>query len=150
MYDDFEDYEDMLHDYNSQLGDLAMHERETLDMYETEIQEIDEYWDREDKYIRDSGIYTKEEIRQILDEHNEARRRQKEEAKETYLIEKESIDFDKEQLEFERQQAEMDMEYVMLERDLINMEQEEMESRIIAARNEELAAYSDFIASLDD
>ena len=53
-------------------------------------------------------------------------------------------------MEFERQQAEMDMEYVMLERDLINMEQEEMKSRIIAARNEELAAYSDFIASLDD
>jgi len=54
-------------------------------------------------------------------------------------------------LEFDRQMAEMDMENVMLERDLINMEQDqEMESRIIAARNEELAAYADFIASLDE
>ena len=29
------------------------------------------------------------------------------------------------------------------------LEQEEMEARIIAARNEEQAAYDDFIASLD-
>ena len=29
-------------------------------------------------------------------------------------------------------------------------QEQEMDARIIAARNEELAAYSDFIASLDD
>ena len=26
-----------------------------------EVQEIDEYWDRENQYIKDSGIYTPEE-----------------------------------------------------------------------------------------
>ena len=58
---------------------------------------------------------------------------------------------DREQLEYDRPQAEDDMEFAMRERDLIAMDQEqEMDARIIAARNEELAAYSDFIASLDD
>lgn len=42
---------------------------------------------------------------------------------------------------FDRQQAGIDMEYAMLERDLINMEQE-MITRIKAARKEELAAAS--------
>ena len=150
MYDDFEDYDEFLHDYNSQLDDLANQEEDVRNMYEAELQEIDEYWDREEKYIRNSGIYTEEEIRQILEEHNEARRRQKEEVKDRYLFERESIDFDREQLEYDRQQAVDEMEFAMLERDLIAMDQEqEMEARIIAARNEELAAYSDFIASLD-
>ena len=119
-------------------------------MYRSELQEIDEYWDREDEYIRKSGIYTKAEIRQILEEHNEVRRSQKEDVRERYQMDMESIDFDKEQLEYDRQQAEDDMEFAMLERDLIAMDQEqEIDARIIAARNEELAAYSDFIASLD-
>ena len=44
---------------------------------------------------------------------------------------------------FDRQQAGIDMEYAMLERDLINMEQEqEMITRIKAARKEELTAAS--------
>ena len=103
--------------------------------------------------IKERGIYTKEEIKQILDEQNAERKRQKEAAREKFLFEKEAVDFDKEQLEFDRQMAEMDMENVMLERDLIRMQQEqeqEMESRVNAARNEELAAYADFIASLDE
>ena len=148
MYGDYEDYDELMDDYNDQLEDLADQERDAHDAYEMEIQKIDDYWDREERFIRERGIYTKEEIRQILDEHNEERKRQKEAAIDKYLFEKESVDFDKEQLEFERQMAEMDMEYAMLERDLIRMEQE-MESQIIAARNEELAAYADFIASLD-
>ena len=47
--------------------------------------------------------------------------------------------------------AEDELELAMLKRDLITMElEQEMDARIIAAMNEELAAYSDFIASLDD
>ena len=150
MYDDFEDYDEFLHDYNSQLDDLANQEEDVRNMYEAELQEIDEYWDREEKYIRNSGIYTEEEIRQILEEHNNARQRQKEEVKDRYLFERESIDFDREQLEYDRQQAVDEMEFAMLKRDLITMDQEqEMDARIRAARHEELAAYSDFIASLD-
>ena len=74
----------------------------------------------------------------------------KEEVKDRYLFERESIDFDREQLEYDRQHAVDEMEFAMLKRDLITMDQEqEMDARIRAARNEELAAYSDFIASLD-
>ena len=151
MYDELEDYDEFLDDYHGRLDDLSRQAEEIRDMYISELQEIDEYWDREDKYIKDSGIYTKAEIRQILEEHNEARRRQKEDVRERYQMDKESIDFDREQLEYDRPQAEDDMEFAMRERDLIAMDQEqEMDARIIAARNEELAAYSDFIASLDD
>jgi hypothetical protein len=153
MYGDYEDYDELMDDYNDELEDLVDQERDVRDAYEMEIHEIDEYWDREERFIRERGIYTKEEIKQILDEQNAERKRQKEAAREKFLFEKEAVDFDKEQLEFDRQMAEMDMENVMLERDLIRMQQEqeqEMESRIIAARNEELAAYADFIASLDE
>jgi len=150
MYDELEEYDEFLDDYHGRLDDLSMQAEEVRDMYRSELQEIDDYWNREDEYIRKSGIYTKAEIRQILEEHNEARRSQKEEVKERFQMDMESIDFDKEQLESERQQAENDMEFAMLERDLIRMKQEqEMDARIMAARNEELAAYSDFIASLD-
>ena len=150
MYDELEEYEEFLDDYHGRLDDLSMQAEEIRDMYRSELQDIDEYWDREDEYIRKSGIYTKAEIRQILEEHNEVRRSQKEEVRERYQMDMESIDFDKEQLEYDRQQAEDDMEFAMLERDLIAMDQEqEIDARIIAARNEELAAYSDFIASLD-
>lgn len=151
MYGDYEDYDELMDDYHGRLDDLSMQAEEIRDMYRSELQEIDEYWNREDEYIRKSGIYTKPEIRQILEEHNEVRRSQKEDVRERYQIDMESIDFDKEQLEYDRQQAEDDMEFAMLERDLIAMDQEqEMDARIIAARNEELAAYSDFIASLDE
>ena len=151
MYGDYEDYDELMDDYHGRLDDLSMQAEEIRDMYRSELQEIDDYWDREDEYIRKSGIYTKAEIRQILEEHNEVRRSQKEDVRERYQIDMESIDFDKEQLEYDRQQAEDDMEFAMLERDLIAMEQEqEMDAGIIAARNEELAAYSDFIASLDE
>ena len=151
MYDELEDYDEFLDDYHGRLDDLSMQAEEIRDMYKSELQEIDEYWDREDEYIRKSGIYTKAEIRQILEEHNEVRRSQKADVRERYQMDMESIDFDKEQLEFDRQQAEDDMEFSMLERDLITMEQEqEMDARLIATRNEEQAAYSDFIASLDD
>ena len=151
MYDELEEYDEFMDDYHGRLDGLSMQAEEIRDMYRSELQEIDDYWDREDEYIRKSGIYTKAEIRQILEEHNEVRRSQKADVRERYQMDMESIDFDKEQLEYDRQQAEDDMEFAMLERDLIAMDQEqEMDARIIAARNEELAAYSDFIASLDD
>ncbi len=51
MYGDYEDYDELMDDYNGQLDELADQERDTCDMYEAEIWEIDEYWDREDEYI---------------------------------------------------------------------------------------------------
>ena len=44
------------------------------------FKEIGEYWDRENQYIKDSGIYTPEEVEQILANHEEIRRNQREEA----------------------------------------------------------------------
>lgn len=51
------------------------------------FKEIDEYWDRENQYIKDSGIYTPEEVEQILANHEEIRRNQREERtkKSTFL-----------------------------------------------------------------
>ena len=63
-----------------------------------------------------------------------------------------SIEFDREQLEFDREQAMWDMDFAIQEHELDIADQEyerENDSRIIAARNEELAAYADFIASMD-
>lgn len=42
------------------------------------FKEIDEYWDSENQYIKDSGIYTPEEVEQILANHEEIRRNQRE------------------------------------------------------------------------
>ena len=57
-------------------------------MYESEVNEIDEYWNRENEYIKNSGIYTDEEVLQILANHEEIRRDKKEEAREWYEFEK--------------------------------------------------------------
>ena len=46
-----------------------------------------EYWNRENEYIKNSGIYTDEEVQQILANHEEIRRDKKEEAREWYEFE---------------------------------------------------------------
>lgn len=85
-------------------------------MYEMESQEIDEYWDREDDFVRESGIYTKEEIEQILDDHNEMRRSQQEDARDEFEMEMDSLQFDRDQLEFDREMAEMERDIILRER----------------------------------
>ena len=70
-----------------------------------------EYWDRENQYIKSSGIYTKEEVEQILANHEEIRRSKKAEVKAKYKgdfemlrDEREQILFDKEMAEFKKQE----------------------------------------------
>ena len=157
MYDeDLDDALDecrgLIDDYDSQLSDLEEQEYEAKMNCREELREIDEYWDRENEYIKSNGIYTKEEIRQILEQHEEIRREKKREVLDRFAFDKDSIEFDREQLEFDREQAMWDMDFAIQEHELDIADQEyerENDSRIIAARNEELAAYADFIASMD-
>ena len=110
MYDDdFDDY--LLDDYNDQLDELEDQEQFAYDMYESEVNEIDEYWDRENEYIKNSGIYTDEEVQQILANHEEIRKSKKKEAREQYEFERDSVRFEREQVEFDREMAESDREF---------------------------------------
>ena len=89
IYDEaVDEFNDFMDDYKRQLNDLNDQGRDLKSNYDLQKQQIDEYWDREDQYIRDSGIYTEVEIKQILEEHNEARSSQKEDAKAAYEMEK--------------------------------------------------------------
>ena len=91
MYDDYEEdylsgevdsYDLEIDGYNDDLSSLEDDVNDLKDQYKAKIKEIDEYWDRENQYIKDSGIYTKEEVEQILANHEEIRRSKKEEVKE--------------------------------------------------------------------
>ena len=71
IYDEaVDEFNDFMDDYKRQLNDLNDQGRDLKSNYDLQKQQIDEYWDREDQYIRDSGIYTEVEIKQILEEHN--------------------------------------------------------------------------------
>lgn len=79
-YDDFGDYDDIddvdefavddyldsLEEYEEALDDLAFEQENLRDEYEMKLQEIDEYWDRENQYIMTSGIYSEEEVQTIF------------------------------------------------------------------------------------
>lgn len=157
LNDEFDDaideYNSFMDDYDSDLTDLKMQEWQVKDECKRQLREVDEYWDRENKYIKTSGIYTKEEITQILEQHEEIRRNKKKEILERFDFDMDMIEFDKEQLEMDREQAESDLEFAMQDREFVQMDiqqSQDLDSRQIAAQREELAAYSDFIASLDE
>ena len=124
--------------------------------YESEIEEIDEYWDRENQYIKSSGIYTKEEVEQILANHEEIRRSKKAEVKAKYKgdlemlrDERERILFDKEMAEFNRDCVKDDIEYEHLLNDGNTSSDDAEYYAALRTKQEEQAAYDDFIASLD-
>ena len=156
LNDEFDDaideYNSFMDDYDSDLTDLKMQEWQAKDECKKQLREVDEYWDRENKYIKTSGIYTKEEIEQILEQHEEIRRNKKKEILERFDFDMDMIAYDKEQLEMDQEQAESDLEFAMQERESAQMDnQQDMdELRMRAAMREEQAAYADFIASLDN
>ena len=161
MYDDYlndelDSYNDEIEGYNDDLRSLEDDRFILKSSYESEIEEIDEYWDRENQYIKSSGIYTKDEVEQILANHEEIRRSKKAEVKAKYKgdlemlrDEREQILFDKETAEFNRDCVKDDIEYEQLFSDddtsLYNAEY----YTALRAKQEEQAAYDDFIASLD-
>lgn len=73
MYDDYDDMDDYLDDLDDDLedddldDDFDFEEEMIEDNYQMQVDEIDEYWDRENGYIINSGIYTEEEVQQILE-----------------------------------------------------------------------------------
>ena len=70
---------------------------------DSEICEIDEYWDRENQYIKDSGIYTPEEVEQILANHEEIRRNMKAEVRAKYKEEMQILHDEMEQMHYDRE-----------------------------------------------
>jgi len=159
----YEDYIDELDSYNDEIdaynGDLRSLEDDGFmlrDSYESEIKEIDEYWDKENQYIKSSGIYTKEEVKQILANHEEIRQSKKAEVKAKYKgdlemlrDEREQLLFDKEMAEFNRDCVKDDIEYEQLLNDSDTSSDDAEYYAALRARQEEQAAYDDFIASLD-
>ena len=121
-YDDFGDYEDIddvdeyavddyldsLEEYEEALDDLAFEQENLRDEYEMKLQEIDEYWDRENQYIMTSGIYSEEEVQTILQNHEQIRREKKAEAKLDYEAEKERLRFERDNLRFDREMDRQD------------------------------------------
>ena len=148
MYDNYDDDCDSL---MAEVDDLLYNEEDERMVYEREVEEINEYWDRENEYIKSSGIYTQEEVKQILDEHNRIRNEKIAEAEKRLKDELEWIREQKEWAAEEREwERELDREDRELERELERQlaAQEENNANYRAYR-EELEAYADFIASLD-
>lgn len=125
-FDDFGEYEDFLNDYENQLMEFELQEEDARDIYETRTRDMDEYWDGEERYLRESGIYTEEELKQVLSDLNESRREQKEQALADYEMEKSFIQDDREMLEIDRELAEDEREWRMEEKQ-IELETERME-----------------------
>ena len=161
MYDDYlndelDSYNDEIEGYNDDLGSLEDDRFMLKSSYESEIEEIDEYWDRENQYIKSSVIYTKEEVEQILANHEEIRRSKKAEVKAKYKgdlemlrDERERILFDKEMAEFNRDCVKDDIEYEHLLNDGNTSSNDAEYYAALRTKQEEQAAYDDFIASLD-
>ena len=144
MYDN-DEFDSMM-----EVDDLLFNEEDERIEYERRVKEINEYLDRENKYIKSSGIYTKEEVRQILEEHNRIRREQLAKAKEDFVGE---IDWIREQKHFAAENIRMEREYQELERELeiqeIQDSIDDLNARAYRAYREEQAAYDDYLASLD-
>ena len=160
MYEDYIDeldsYNDEIEGYNDDLRSLEDDGFMLRDSYESEINEIDEYWDRENQYIKDSGIYTKEEVEQIIANHEEIRQSKKAEVKANYKgdlemlrDEREQLLFDKEMAEFNRDCVKDDIESEQILNDSDTSSDDAEYYAALRARQEEQAAYDDFIASLD-
>ena len=115
------------------------------------FKEIDEYWDRENQYIKDSGIYTPEEVEQILANHEEIRRNQREEASAKFNEEVQRYRDEHAQMELDMDMEEdMDPDFMDLDDGIENFESDDdYDYEMLREMREERDAYDDFIASLD-
>lgn len=141
MYDDYE-YDSLM----DEIDDLIYDEEVEKMNYDFLVNEINEYWDRENEYIKSCGIYTKEEVEQILNNHNKIRNDKIAEAKKDY---EETLDWIREQKEWAAEQRQWEREDREFERQLAKLEADYDNDRAYRAYREELAAYDDYIASLD-
>ena len=121
-------------------------------LYDNTVSEINERVDQENEYIKSSGIYTKEEVEQIIESNNQIRNEKLADAKKAYdeamawVKEQKQLDIEERQLKrdiraLKREIAELDADSISVANDI--------NDQIYRAYREERAAYDDFIASLD-
>ncbi len=115
--DDIDMYNDQIEEYDYQLSNLEDNESMLDDRFENDIQDIDDYWDRENEYIKSSGIYTDEEVAQILENHEQIRNSKKEELRSTYDIEKRFLDDERGHIQFDREMAESELDQAISDRE---------------------------------
>ena len=121
-------------------------------LYDNTVSEINERVDQENEYVKSSGIYTKEEVEQVIESNNQIRNEKLAEAKKAY----------DEAMAWVREQKQLDAEERQLKRDIRALKREiaELDADSISVANdindqmyrayrEERAAYDDFVASLD-
>ena len=121
-------------------------------LYDNTVSEINERVDQENEYVKSSGIYTKEEIEQVIESNNQIRNEKLAEAKKAYdeamawVKEQKQLDIEERQLKrdiraLKREIAELDADSISVANDI--------NDQMYRAYREERAAYDDFIASLD-
>lgn len=147
ILDDYE-YDSLM----DEIEDLTLDEEIEEMNYDISVKEINAYWDRENEYIKNSGIYTKEEVEQILENHNQIRNEKLAEAKKNYEEAKgwirEQKQFAAEDRQFRRDMQELNKQIARFGavNNSVAIHNNDMAYR---AYREEQAAYDDFIASLD-
>ena len=109
MYDEFDDYAYDDDSLMEEIDDILYDEEYERTRYEENVWEINDYWDRENEYIKSSGIYSDEEVEQILENHNRIRDEKIAEATEDYERELEwaaqERQWERENREYERLMA---------------------------------------------
>ena len=121
-------------------------------LYDNTVSEINERVDQENEYVKSSGIYTKEEIEQVIESNNQIRNEKLAEAKKAYdeamawVKEQRQLDIEERQLKrdiraLKREIAELDADSISVANDI--------NDQMYRAYREERAAYDDFVASLD-
>ena len=121
-------------------------------LYDNTVSEINERVDQENEYIKSSGIYTKEEIEQIIDSNNQIRNEKLAEAKKAY---EEAIAWAREQKQLDAEERQLKRDIRALKREIAELDADsisvanDINDQMYRAYREERAAYDDFIASLD-
>ena len=121
-------------------------------LYDNTVSEINERVDQENEYVKSSGIYTKEEIEQIIDSNNQIRNEKLAEAKKAY---EEAMAWVREQKQLDAEERQLKRDIRALKREIAELDADsisvanDINDQIYRAYREERAAYDDFIASLD-
>ena len=121
-------------------------------LYDNTVSEINERVDQENEYIKSSGIYTKEEVEQIIESNNQIRNEKLAEAKKAY---EEAIAWVKEQKQLDAEERQLKRDIRALKREIVELDADsisvanDINDQMYRAYREERAAYDDFVASLD-
>ena len=121
-------------------------------LYDNTVSEINERVDQENEYVKSSGIYTKEEVEQIIDSNNQIRNEKLVEAKKAY---EEAMAWVREQKQLDAEERQLKRDIRALKREIAELDADsisvanDFNDQVYRAHRDERAAYDDFIASLD-